>query len=122
TGWASMGTGLAISKAGGRGNIVVYEPSLPSNEKPDVYTHELFRSKIKGPAHGSTSRGYDRRSQVHQEVLQRALRWLGKSGPRPISIKDLDLGHAGKPHSTLAPGEQSTLKGQLASENRSIGA
>jgi hypothetical protein len=89
--------------------------------KPDVYTHELFRSKTKGPANDSGSRGYDRRSDVHQEVLDRAIRWWGKPGPAPDK-KDLDLGHRGTPLSRLPPKHETTLMAQEKGENRSIGA
>jgi RHS repeat-associated protein len=97
-------------------------PSMsPVDVKPDVYTHELFRSKTMGPAHGSSSRGYDRRSLVHQKVLERARRWWGGPGPVP-ELEGLDLGHSGTPFSRLRPGQPTTLKAQASSENRSIGA
>ncbi|MEM1310332.1 MAG: hypothetical protein AAGF98_12730 [Cyanobacteria bacterium P01_H01_bin.153] len=92
-----------------------------STAKPDVYTHDLFRSKTKGPRHGSKSRGYDRRNKSHQEVLDRARRYWGR--PDKVPDKDaLDLGHTGAPYSRLRPGQETTLRAQPRGENRSIGA
>src|SRR5262249_52285748 len=73
------------------------------------------------PKHGSTSRGYDRRSAVHQQVLERSRRHWGGPGAAP-EVEQLDLGHAGTPLSRLRPGQETTLKAQPSSVNRSIGA
>lgn len=97
------------------------DPGKGTDTKPDVYTDQLFRWKVKGPKHGSGSRGYNRRNQGPQKTLDRALRHWGRPGPKPDK-KDLDLGHRGTPHSRLAPGVETTLEAQPRSENRSAGS
>jgi RHS repeat-associated protein len=127
----ALGTVRRTQRLGEVGQVVHHTEKVAeatqtakTSTKPDVFTHELFRSKTSGPKHGSSSRGYDRRSAIHQEVLERARRWWGGPGPVPTK-QDLDLGHSGVPFSRLPPGETTTLKAQRAQGtggNRSIGA
>ena len=134
----AAGAGASLSGAAGawahtKGQQGSYSPQVvteikgsdpgsdPSNVRPDVYTHEIFRIKIKGSNEGSGYRGVDRRIKAVQQMIDRALRHWG--GPGPVPTKEaLDVGHAGIPHSRLRPGQVTTGKAQIGSENRSIGA
>lgn len=131
---AAVRVGVVLNTAVGGGNKPTTSPTgsaeptsdaapTPDDVKPDVYTHQIMRSKTVGPAHGSKSRGYDRRSLVHQKVLKFGLKYYSAAGKQPTSIKDLDLGHQHDvPFSRIRPGQQSTLQAELAGPNRSIGS
>ncbi|MGH7770762.1 MAG: RHS repeat-associated core domain-containing protein, partial [Candidatus Binatia bacterium] len=108
----------AVTEAAAATEAAATEAAMATaTQRPDVYTHELFRRRVTGPSISSDARGYSRSATSSQQVLDRARRHWGGSGPVP-DASDLDLGHVGTSHFRLRPGETATLRAELSIENQ----
>jgi hypothetical protein len=83
--------------------------------KPDVPLHNIFTALTKGPPIGSRSRGYNRRSQKYQQMIDRARRWWGGPGPVP-AISDFVISHI-QPLFGTRPGQKARVRAETATEN-----